>query len=72
MIAYGLTPETIYSDKYRIRNEIDYANDLYKKLGSKVINVANKSIEETASIIMNHLNDEGLHHIISNTSKYNF
>lgn len=70
MIAYGLTPETIYSDKSRIKNEIDYANELYGKLGCKIINVANKSIEETASIIMNHLNDEGLHHIIKNTSNY--
>jgi len=64
MIAYGLNPETIYSDKARIKKEIDYANELYKKLNCKIINVANKSIEETAGTIVNYLNEEGLYHII--------
>jgi Uncharacterized protein conserved in bacteria len=64
MIAYGLNPETIYSDKVRIKNEIDYANELYEELNCKIINVANKSIEETASMIMNYLNEEGLYHVI--------
>lgn len=60
MISYGLDPETIYSDKKRIQAEIDYADQLYKKLACKVINVANKSIEETATLIIGHLNEEGL------------
>ena len=64
MIAYGLDPETIYSDKVRIKEEIDYANELYNKLNCKIINVANKSIEETAGTIVNHLNEVGLYHII--------
>lgn len=66
MIAYGLNPETIYSDKARIKNEIDYANKLYEKLKCKIINVANKSIEETAGLIMNYLNEEGLHRLNTN------
>ena len=64
MIAYGLDPETVYSDKTRIKKEIDYANELYNKLNCRIINVANKSIEETAGTIVNYLNEEGLHHII--------
>src|SRR5699024_4603825 len=66
MIAYGLDPETVYSDKTRIKKEIDYANELYNKLNCRIINVANKSIEETAGTIVNYLNEEGLHHIIKN------
>lgn len=64
MIAYGLDPETIYSDKIRIKEEINYADELYNKLNCKIINVANKSIEETAGTIVNHLNEKGLYHII--------
>ncbi len=64
MISYGLSPNTTYSDTKRIQTEIDYANNLYDELGCKIINVANRSIEETAAGIVNHLNDEGLYHII--------
>lgn len=59
MISYGLDPNTIYSNKKRIKEEIDYAANLYKKLDCEVINVANKSIEETAGVIIGHLNEEG-------------
>nr|WP_321293992.1 pyruvate, water dikinase regulatory protein [uncultured Trichococcus sp.] len=52
MIAYGLSPETIYSDMERIRAELEYAYELYNKLGCIVINVSKRSIEETAAIIM--------------------
>ena len=60
MISYGLKPDTIYSNTERIQAEIDYANELYKKLNCKIINVASKSIEETAGNIINHLNEQGL------------
>lgn len=60
MIAYGMNPETVYSDKERIEEEIDYALDLYNKLGCKIINVSNKSIEETAALIIGSLNVSGL------------
>lgn len=59
MISYGLDPETIYSNTDRIQSEIDYANELYNKIGCKVINVATKSIEETAGNIINYLNEQG-------------
>lgn len=55
MRAYGLNPDTAYSDIDRIRAELEFANELYQKLGCEVINVASLSIEETASMIMNAL-----------------
>lgn len=59
MIAYGLNPDTTYSDMDAIKSELAFAQDLYKKLGCYVINVANRSIEETATLILEHL---GLDH----------
>lgn len=58
MRAYGLNPETAYSDIDKIKDELLFANDLYDKIGCIVINVASLSIEETASIILNALNLE--------------
>ncbi|MGM0124978.1 hypothetical protein IGI37_002372 [Enterococcus sp. AZ194] len=58
MKSYGLNPDTAYSDIEKIKAELVFANDLYKKLGCEVINVATLSIEETASIILNALNLE--------------
>jgi hypothetical protein len=55
MIAYGLNPDTTYSNMDSINAELDAANKLYKKLGCYVINVAHRSIEETAALIMEHL-----------------
>lgn len=51
MIAYGLSSETPYSDIERIKKELKFAHDLYQDLGCYVINVAKRSIEETAQII---------------------
>ncbi|EXJ22457.1 ATP/GTP-binding protein [Alkalibacterium sp. AK22] len=53
MRSYGMEPDTPYSDRNRIRKEIEYAEELYSKLGIQIINVASKSIEETAAIIVN-------------------
>lgn len=60
MISYGMNPETYYSNTDRIETEIYYAEKLYKELDCKVINVANRSIEETAGNIISYLNDQGL------------
>ncbi|XIF19729.1 MAG: kinase/pyrophosphorylase [Acetilactobacillus jinshanensis] len=54
-VAYGLGPNTPYSDPKRIKKELSYATKLYKKIGCLIINVADKSIEETATIIMESL-----------------
>lgn len=55
MIAYGLNPDTTYSNVDNINEELEFAKDLYKKLGCLQINVAKKSIEETATIIIESL-----------------
>ena len=55
MISYGLSPDTSYSNTDAIKKELNSAQKLYDKLGCFVINVAHRSIEETAAIIMNHL-----------------
>lgn len=55
MKAYGLNPNTAYSDINKINEELAFANKLYEKLGCLVINVADLSIEETASIILQEL-----------------
>ena len=60
MIAYGMNPETFYSNTDRIEAEIYFAEKLYSELNCKMINVANKSNEETAGNIIAYLNDQGL------------
>ncbi|KRL01261.1 pyruvate, water dikinase regulatory protein [Liquorilactobacillus capillatus] len=51
MLTYGLNPDTNYSNVDNIEAELKYAHELYRKLGCLVINVSNKSIEETATLI---------------------
>lgn len=58
MIAYGLSPDSAYSDIEKIKEELAFAKDLYDKLGCITINVASLSIEETASVILNELDLE--------------
>ncbi|GAA3627116.1 pyruvate, water dikinase regulatory protein [Lactobacillus hamsteri] len=58
MISYGLNPDTTYSNMDSINAELESAQNLYKKLGCFVINVAHRSIEETAALIMDHLGIE--------------
>ncbi len=55
MLTYGLNPDTAYSNLDNIEGELEYAQKLYQKLGCTVINVANKSIEETATLIIEQL-----------------
>ncbi|WP_406827430.1 kinase/pyrophosphorylase [Pediococcus inopinatus] len=55
MISYGLNPESSYSNTEGIKRELGYADDVFKKIGCLVINTANKSIEETATLIMESL-----------------
>jgi len=52
MISYGLPANSAYSDTDKISEELAYAQDIYKKIGCLVIDVSNKSIEETATLIM--------------------
>lgn len=55
MRAYGLNPDTAYSNIDKIQEELAYAQKLYDKLNCVVINVADLSIEETASMILDKL-----------------
>lgn len=55
MISYGLDPDTSYSNMDSINKELASAQALYDKLGCYVINVAHRSIEETAALILEHL-----------------
>lgn len=53
MISYGVNEDNPYSNLEKIRKELKFAEMLYQQLNCLVINVASKSIEETASIITN-------------------
>lgn len=55
MIAYGLNPDSSYSNTEGIKLELDYADKIFKRLGCLVIKTSNKSIEETATLIMESL-----------------
>ncbi|MCK8624057.1 pyruvate, water dikinase regulatory protein [Apilactobacillus xinyiensis] len=56
MLSYGLDVDTPYSNTQHIEAELAYARKLYNKIGCLNINVYDKSIEETATIIMESLN----------------
>lgn len=45
-----------YSDPKRIKKELDYAKEIMEDLSCNIIDVSNKSIEETSDIIINTLN----------------
>lgn len=51
LVTYGLNPETNYSNLNNIEAELAFAEKLYHKIDCLVINVSNKSIEETATLI---------------------
>ena len=50
--ALGLTSHANYASYERIIEELDYAEKIMKKVGCPIINVSNKAVEETASIIL--------------------
>lgn len=47
----GLRDNSNYASLDRIAEELEYAKKLSQKIGCKVINVANKAIEETSNIV---------------------
>lgn len=53
--ALRLPPGSSYSSMDRILYEIDYAEEIMKKIGCLIIDVSNKAIEETADIIIDYL-----------------
>lgn len=57
MLSYNLPVKSTYANTEKIKDELNYANDIYQKIGCLIINVANKSIEETAAIILENIKD---------------
>lgn len=55
MKEYGMPAGTRYASLERVNMELDFAHSLYEKLGCLVISTADRSIEETASIIIHEL-----------------
>ncbi|WP_047795177.1 pyruvate, water dikinase regulatory protein [Exiguobacterium sp. JLM-2] len=53
--SLGLKPEADYAQLERINRELDYARGIYERIGCDVIDVTNKAVEETAGIILRHL-----------------
>lgn len=51
--ALGLSQDANYANLERIMKEIEYAEDIMKKIGCPIIDVTAKAIEETAGIITN-------------------
>ena len=58
--ALGLSSNANYANLERILQELDYSDDVMKKLGCPVIDVSNKAIEETAGIILDLMEENGI------------
>lgn len=58
--AMGLSSRANYANLERILQELDYSEEVMKKLSCPVINVSNKAIEETAGIILDIMKENGL------------
>jgi regulator of PEP synthase PpsR (kinase-PPPase family) len=53
--SLGLQAQANYASMDRINLELDYSNQVMKQLGCEVIDVSNKAVEETASLILESL-----------------
>lgn len=53
--ALGLPDSAPYATSERILKELDHARQVMEKIGCIVIDVSNKAVEETASLILEHL-----------------
>lgn len=60
MKSLGVESENSYSSEMRIFEELEYANEVMRKLKCPVINVENRAIEETAEIIIDILKERGI------------
>lgn len=50
--ALGLKNEANYANMKRVLDELEYSEEIMKKLGCPIIDVSSKAVEETASIIL--------------------
>lgn len=55
--ALGLGNNASYASLDRILEELDYADDIMKRIGCPVIDVSSKAVEETANIIIEFMKD---------------
>lgn len=51
--SLGLDDRAIYANIDRIKEELQYFDEIVKKIGCEVIDVTNKAVEETANVIIN-------------------
>lgn len=54
--SLGLTSQANYASFERILEELEYAEKVMKRVGCPIIDVSNKAVEETASLIIDILN----------------
>jgi regulator of PEP synthase PpsR (kinase-PPPase family) len=52
LASLGLPPESAYADKAKITEELDFADQIFRRLRCPVVDVTYKAIEETASEIL--------------------
>ncbi|MDA8096013.1 MAG: kinase/pyrophosphorylase [Desulforudis sp.] len=50
--ALGLPPNADYANNERILRELEYAKEIYQRLGCSVIDVTNKAVEETSGKVL--------------------
>ncbi|MDY3052366.1 MAG: pyruvate, water dikinase regulatory protein [Ndongobacter sp.] len=53
--ALGLSITSSYADEERIRKELDYAKEVFDRLGCKVLDVSEQTIEQSAAQIIQYL-----------------
>ncbi len=58
--ALGLSSSSSYANLERILQELDYSEQIMKKVRCPVIDVSNKAIEETAEIIIDIMKENGI------------
>lgn len=50
--SLGLPPEADYANEERILRELNYAKEVFRRVGCSVIDVTNKAVEETAGKVL--------------------
>jgi regulator of PEP synthase PpsR (kinase-PPPase family) len=53
--SLGLTPTANYASRERIELELEYAEQIMRRLGCFVIDVSDKAVEETAGLILDYI-----------------
>jgi regulator of PEP synthase PpsR (kinase-PPPase family) len=51
----GLAENATYANVERIKIELDFADKIMSKIGCVIFDVSNRAVEETASLIMDHI-----------------